>query len=73
MQRRIWRSQIFARVFIVCLERTGQRPIFSERKCLFLFMILATGIAIAYFQPDVRTATMIAFAIIVLTLVIKKP
>ena len=34
-------------------------------------MFLAAGIAKVYFQPDVRTATMIAFAIIVLTLVIK--
>ncbi|SET40011.1 diguanylate cyclase (GGDEF) domain-containing protein [Pseudobutyrivibrio sp. C4] len=37
----------------------------------FSFMVLMAGIAIAYFQPDVRTATMIAFTIIVPTLVIK--
>ncbi|MCR5667785.1 MAG: GGDEF domain-containing protein [Lachnospiraceae bacterium] len=38
---------------------------------IFSYHIFAAGIGIAYFQPDVRTASMIAFAIIVPTLVIK--
>lgn len=38
---------------------------------IFSYHFFAAGIGIAYFQPDVRTVTMIAFAIIVPTLVIK--
>ncbi|MBP5594086.1 MAG: diguanylate cyclase [Pseudobutyrivibrio sp.] len=63
-------------VSLVCL--LGARFLIKRRPgailvvvTLFSFMFLSAGIGIAYCQPDVRTATMIAFAIIVPTLIIK--
>ena len=54
----------------VAIEKKGKTSV-KALVTLFSFHILGTGIGIAYFQPNVRTASMIAFAIIVPTLAIK--